>query len=304
MRPIKTDRNYVRYPLDELLGTQASVRILRLLAEEIKGPIGAPEAAEHTGMTEAGARRALQRLAKTGFIQRLGGARSQKFMLRESDQLATSLAALFRAEQDRYQDLISKLREIFGGLTEIQTAWIDEPPTKAGQPLSIGILADSKSLIYLRDQIRQRIITTEGEFDLTIEIHAFSRADVPDVNWDSTTLLAGFIIPEKDSPELGPSHNKRIERASRMSEAIASMIDSNPSLQQRAERHIDLLLKQDQGAASHDLREWHDVLTHYSSQRIKEFLVAKTPRAQRLRQSSPFFAVLTPDEREQILDAI
>ena len=52
------------------------------------------------------------------------------------------------------------------------------------------------------------------------------------------------------------------------------------------------------------LREWHDILTNYSGQRVRDFIVSDTPRAQRLRQSSPFFAVLSAYEREKIFSAL
>ena len=55
------------------------------------------------------------------------------------------------------------------------------------------------------------------------------------------------------------------------------------------------------GPASHDLREWHTILSKYSRHRLRDFLVSDTPRAQRLRQSSPFFAVLSADERDEVL---
>ena len=73
MRPIATEQNALRFPLNQLLGTQAHVRLLRILANEVVGPITTSDAAARAGLTEAGARRALVRLAKTGFVRRVGG---------------------------------------------------------------------------------------------------------------------------------------------------------------------------------------------------------------------------------------
>ena len=124
MRPIAIDQNVIRYPLNELLGTPANVRLMRVLAEEVIGPIGASEAAEMTGLTLAGARRALVKLAKTGFVQRVGGGRSQRYLLRESDPITKIIRELFRNESKRYQVLRSQIREVLENLTEIQAAWI------------------------------------------------------------------------------------------------------------------------------------------------------------------------------------
>ncbi len=116
-----------------------------------------------------------------------------------------------------------------------------------------------------------------------------------------TELLTGYLEPGKRTS--GRTHDDRDKRAVRLSAAIAEILDRDPSLIKRAARHLDFQLQEDQGTASHDLREWRDILAHYSRQRIKDFLLAETPRAQRLRQSSPFFAVLSPDERDIVLSA-
>lgn len=304
MRPIATDQDYLRAPLNDLLGTPGHVRLLRLLAVEVSEPVGAPEAAEHTGLTETGARRALRRLAATGFVEQIGAGRGQRFQLRDSDPLSRQLRTLFATERDRYDSLLHQLRELLSGLPEVELAWVDDPPAEAGQPLHIGVLADAEALSYLGDQIRRRLVDIEGAFDLTIEVRTFSSADMPEVHWPTTTLLAGHLEPAADRAPTSRSHANRIARSKVVSEAIARLLDEDPSLLRRAQRHLDFLLERDQGPAAHDLREWQDILAHYSKRRVKDFLVAESPRAQRLRQSSPFLAVLTAEQREQVLDAV
>jgi hypothetical protein len=263
------------------------------------GPIGAAEAADRTGLTLAGAKRALMRLVKTGFVQRVGGGRSPQFALRESDPIINQIRDLFRNESERYQALMSQIRKALDQLSEIQATWIDSPPTEVGKPLQIGILSDSRSLTYLGEQVRQRVAEVEREFDVIIELRTFSRADAPELFVDRTELLTGYLEPTM--PASGRTHDDRDKRAVRFSAAIAEMLDHDPSLIKRATRHLEFLLQEDQGSAAHDLREWRDILAHYSRQRVKDFLLADTPRAQRLRQSSPFFAVLSPDERDIVL---
>ena len=298
MRPIAIEQNVIRYPLNELLGTPASVRLMRVLAEEVIGPIGASEAAEMTGLTLAGARRALVKLTKTGFVQSLGGRRSKRYVLRESDPITNTIRELFRNESKRYQVLRTQIREALENLHEIQAAWIDSPPTQVGKPLQIGILSDSRSLAYLGEQVRKRLAEIEREFDVIIEIRTFSQADAPEAFLEGAELLAGYIDTGISSSDR--THAERDERTARYSSTIAKILDSDPSLIKRASRYLEFLLEEDQGSASHDLREWHDILTRYSVQRIKDFLVSETPRAKRLMQSSPFFAVLDSDERDKI----
>ncbi len=302
MRPIATEQNLLEFPLNQILGTAAHVRLLRILAEEVVGPIASPEAAERTGLTEAGARRALNRLSKTGFVRRVGGGRSQQYALREDDPITLQLTLLFRKERERFDELISTIRGCFESLHEVQYAWIDTLPQEIGKPLELSFVGDSGSLSWLREEVQRRVLTAEKEFDLMVEVHAFSQADAPDRSPDDPILLAG-VLPEtaRRRPDVPRTHSEREERALRLSRGIAELLEKNPSLIRRAIHHLERVLQDDPGAASHDLEEWKAILTGYSVERVKEFLVGQSSRAERLRQSSPFFAVLSADERDRVL---
>ena len=302
MRPVSGQQNVFRYPLNELLGAPANVRLVRVLAEEVSGPVSASEAAEKSGLTLAGARKALVKLSRTGFVQREGGKRSQRFFLRESDPIAQVIRELFEIEGKRYRKLKTQIRRAIENLSEIQAAWVDSPPTQLGKPLQIGILSDSKSLAYLGDELKNRLAEVEREFDVIIEIRAFSKADAPEEFPEDAELLAGYI--NSDAPGSGSTHAERDDRAARLSSAIVRELDVDPSLIKRAARYLEYLLEEDQGSATHDLREWHDILTRYSVQRVKDFLMSETPRAKRLRQSSPFFAVLGSEERDRVISVV
>jgi hypothetical protein len=61
-------------------------------------------------------------------------------------------------------------------------------------------------------------------------------------------------------------------------------------------------LYDEQGLANKDIEEWRDILETYSIRRLSRFLISTSERANRLRQSNPFFAVLKPDERSRLLN--
>jgi CRP-like cAMP-binding protein len=302
MRPIATQQDAARYPLDEILGAPANVRLLRVLADLVTGAVNASDAAQLSGLTAAGARRALQRLVKTGLVRRVGGRRSPLFELREGDPLTSRIRELFRSENERYRSFLNRLKELLTELPEVRVAWVDAAPDEAGKPFHIGVLSDSRSLTYLGEQIRQRIGDIERDFDMVLEIHVFSAADAPNVDWDEVELLAGYPKPGMRSAT--ETAIDRDDRSVRLSIAIAKLLDEDPGLLRRAMRHLEQLLKAEQGPAAHDLREWQDVLTNYSPQRVRDFIVSDTPRAQRLRRSSPFFAVLSADERSRLFDEL
>lgn len=91
------------------------------------------------------------------------------------------------------------------------------------------------------------------------------------------------------------------ERSLRMARGITELIKSDPSLIRRALHHLNRLLHEGQGTANGDLGEWRQLIETYSPERLRELLVSKSSRAERLRRSSPFFAVLTPDERDRVV---
>ena len=81
---------------------------------------------------------------------------------------------------------------------------------------------------------------------------------------------------------------------------MSQMIRRDQSLVSRALRHVERTLESDPGTHRTDLVEWQHILTHYSQRRLLEFLVDSGPRAMRLRQSSPFFAIVTATERQEL----
>jgi len=272
---------------------------VRLLTDTIAGPVSASDAAKLTGLTLAGARKALNRLVTTGFVQRVGGRHSPLYGLSENEPITMMLRDLFKCESERYQSFLSRLKGALGELSEIRVAWIDSPPNEPGKPFHIGVLSDARSLTYLREQIRQRVAGVEKEYDVVIEIHTFSAADAPELDWARTEILAGYVKPDRSVPGQIDGN-----RAARLSLEICKLLHEDSGLLRRAMKHLDVLLKEDQGSASHDLREWRDILSHYSRQRICDFMVSDTPRAQRLQRSSPFFAVLSADERDKLLNEL
>jgi hypothetical protein len=85
-----------------------------------------------------------------------------------------------------------------------------------------------------------------------------------------------------------------------LSRKLAEAIENDVSLVRRAKEHVQRMLRKDHGSATKDIKEWRDILESYSIRRLSRFLTAASERANRLRQSSPFFAILSTDERNQL----
>lgn len=289
----------LRRPLDELLGSEANIQVLRLLAEQSE-PVTAPVAAQRTGLTPPGARKALKRLTESGFVVRVGGGRFEQYLLREQESLVPALRELFRAERLRQESLVQELRETLADVPEISLAWIPRMPARFSQPLEVLVVVGAQALGWIKQELRARLISLERRFDQTIELVVFTRADAPDFA-RAATLLVGLPPVEGEVPLRRVTHSEREEREERMARAVAELLREDPSLTARATRHVDRLIREGQGSATDELLEWKQILEAYSSQRLIDFLVSTSSRARRLRQSSPFFAVLSADERDRVV---
>lgn len=300
------ESNVVRHPLDDVLGTPAKVRLMRLLAYEVDAPLTAPDAAVRVGVTPAAARASLEQLAQTGFVARVGAGRSVQYEVKEAEPLVEALRTVFRAEQDRYDIFLRQLRALFEGVREVLSAWIEQSPTAPGSPMEIAVVATTESIPWIGRELRVALSSLESRADQVIELAVFSRADAPTPALEKVVPLSGAlamqwpVTPRRESA----SHAATDDRSLRMSQAIARLLRRDASMETRALRHVEGLLREDQGAAGADLMEWKQVLEAYSPERLSSFLVSTSSRAARLRQSSPFFAILSSEERERLVDLL
>ncbi len=309
MRPIVSDQNSLRNPLNEVLGTQAHVRLLRVLASEVEGPLTASNAAERAGLTTPGAHKALRRLLQSGFVVRVGGGRKHQYELRRPDGLLKALLKLFQAEKDRYEELLSAIKKGFEKLVPYpHSAWIQKFPSEFGDPMLMGVLHETKRLANYIHRLRKQLHQVERDFDLTIEVDGYTKADLPNLEADKVTLLYGFLpFPDKYSLEMYATpltHEERDKRMWELSRKLAEAIENDTSLVRRAKEHVHRMLKQDHGSATRAIIEWRDILDSYSIRRLSRFLTSTSERANRLRQSNPLFAILNSAERGRLLNGL
>jgi predicted transcriptional regulator len=279
------------------------------LANETDEPLTASDIAAHAGLTTRGTRKALKRLLQSGFVLRVGGGRRHQYELNRSDKLLKALLKLFQAEKNRYEALLSSIKkELEKPVPYPHSAWIQELPNEYGDPLVIGVLHETKRLANFIHRLRTQLNQVERNFDLTIEVNGYTKADVPNLNADEVTLLFGIMpFPDKYSREMHakPStHKEKDQHMLELSRKLAEAIEHDTSLVRRAKEHVQRMLKKDHGSATKDIEEWRDILESYSIRRLSRFLTSTCERANRLRQSNPLFAILSPDERNRLLNKL
>lgn len=309
MRPVASKQNPLRNPLNELLGTASHVRLLRVFANETDEPLTASDIAAHARLTTRGTRKALKRLLQSGFVLRVGGGRRHQYELNRSDKLIKALLKLFQTEKNRYEALLNSIKkELEKPVPYPRSAWIQELPNEYGDPLVIGVLHETKRLANYIHRLRTQLNRVEQNFDLTIELYGYTKADVPKLNADEVTLLFGIMpFPDKYIIEMHtkPStHKEKDLHMLELSHKLAEAIENDTSLVRRAKELVQRMLKKDHGSANKDIAEWRDILESYSIRRLSRFLTSTSERANRLRQSNPLFAILSPDERNQLLNGL
>lgn len=304
MRPISEPQDLLRHPLNAVFGAESHVRILRYLALA-GGPAGATEIGVRTKISAPGVRKALSKLVAAGVVLRKGTGRSFQYELNRATRLGTAIVALYDAEGRRHHDLVRRLREVAERSGPApRSVWIQDSPVEPGASMTVGVLHSPRELgPYLRD-LRLQLAEVEREFELTIELAGYTVADLPDQRPAVEQLIAGTPLPATRSNRFAVtadgSHAALDARAHERAKLVSSMIERDPILVPKAKEWIDRLLEQGPGMADADLREWRSVLDTYSLPRLATFVKSSTPRAERLRQSSPFLPVLTNDQRREL----
>lgn len=305
MRPIVYEQNPLLHPLNELLSTEAHVRLLRILANDVDGSLTASDAAERAGITPQGALKALKRLVRSGFVMQVGGGRKRQYALRRNDKLVQAILKLFQAEANRYELFIETIKKKI----EIpepppRSVWIEKFSRKLEDSLVLEVIHHTRYLNSYIRELHKELSSVERDFDITIEVLGYTKADAPLINPGETIHLYG-IPPFTDNYTFDllarfKKHEDVDHHLLEICRLLASFVEKDTSLVRRAKRHLQCILEKDQGSAKKDIEEWQDILESYSVRRLSNFLISTSERASRLRQSCPFFAVLNESEKTRL----
>jgi len=96
--------------------------------------------------------------------------------------------------------------------------------------------------------------------------------------------------------------HERIDRIDlAMDRLIAAKVRAAPHLIEIAKANLARWQAQNGGELAPAHREWELALRFLTSTELADFIESETPKANRLRQSSPFAGILTESERLAIL---
>ncbi|MGH7662797.1 MAG: winged helix-turn-helix domain-containing protein [Gemmatimonadaceae bacterium] len=315
MRPTAKHESALRTPLNDILATEANVRMLRVLTES-RAPLNASELARRSLLQRSSVHRALKALETTGLIARVGAGVRSQVRLSSDHPLAPAIEALFGAERGRVSAIISGLKRTVAGLRPPPTAaWLEGPVAnrsdRPGDALVLRIIDGAAALGDTTDKLWAAVEDLERRLDVTVEVRGSTPADLAAMLPDEHDNLRD-AIPLLGVPPLGflaeaqPVRGRPIRahadldaRARAIASALAGRIGRNPSLIRDARARIALRLAEASSGERRELEEWDRLLRSTSPARLRRFLVDPGERATRLRQTLPFLGVLTDAEKRE-----
>ena len=97
MRPPSHPQSHLQHPLSRILGNEASVRLLRVLAT--RGlPLSVSQLEKECGLSARGTRLALENLIRVQVVSQLGAARSRLYCIDPRHPLTGAITHLFQDE--------------------------------------------------------------------------------------------------------------------------------------------------------------------------------------------------------------
>ena len=166
-------------PLNEILGAEANVRVIRELFRH-GGALGVSRLAQDAGMSRPGVRNALAVLRSAGIVTELGAGRSILYQINHQHPLAAVLESLFRTEEERAQAVLGAIRQAVQ-TPEIIAAWIygsvARGEDKLESDLDLAVLTNERDRAAV-DRVRATLDPDADRLGFTPSIVGIDLSDI------------------------------------------------------------------------------------------------------------------------------
>ncbi len=316
MRPLKKHQDRLINPLNEIFGTEANVRILRVLARQ-NTPLTAGELAKRAMLGRTSIYPALRELERVGVVEFVGAGSRQLVQLRGGYPLASTLKDLFCAEALRFDALTTALRELLSGMPRGPiSAWIERggENRESAETLTLYLVARPDELDTQTDYLNERLTDLEREYDVHVAVHGLMPSELETLDRTSlsrpgSVLLLGGVPPialldrSRSAAKASTiaSHEEHDARSRRLAVALAAKIRRDPGLIAMAKERVRRRMQDASPRERRELEEWNRILLTMSPARLRRFLLEDSERAIRLRQTLPALNFLSPAERDAVI---
>jgi sugar-specific transcriptional regulator TrmB len=315
--PPSSPQSALRAPLNTILGSEANVRVLRVLAMA-ETSLTAGELARRAVLGRTSVYPVLASLEDAGIVQFVGAGAQRQVNYRKAHPLAGPIAALFRAEAERVDALVAELRRAVESMERSPTAaWLEGEIVagrdRMGDAITCMLLDDPASLSRQIDHLSQHLERIERKFGVHVEVRGITRSELAMRSpaqrkaLENVILLCGVppagLLPQRARLRSGHSgsHGDLDARARRLGIAVAEKLKRDPGLTSLARQHLARRERKASPQERRELLEWARILATMSPSRLRRFLVEPSERATRLRQTLPALDLLTPGERDAAL---
>jgi len=208
--PKLSQESVARYPLNNILGSQAHVRVLRKLCLH-GGQFSAPQLLWFVELSKAGLRKALLELEALKIVERRGAGRSHLYQINPAHPFTMPLTALFEAEQDRLGRMIDGIRDVvrqhFGD--NLIAAWVYGSMARgddtAASDIDIAIVVKADPEHSVRHEVYASLHEVGDRFFyrpsaiIAVETDILRLDDENDRWWKA--ILRDFVKVTGDNPE-------------------------------------------------------------------------------------------------------
>ena len=181
MRPPSHPQSHLQHPLSRILGNEASVRLLRVLAT--RGlPLSVSQLEKECGLSARGTRLALENLIRSQVVSQLGAARSRLYCMDSRHPLTVAITNLFQDEMQHWNSMLSSVREALK-VQQVTAAWYygsvarGEDTPASDFDLAI-IVADNTAVESVTETVRLALQAIEDHHQVRCSVVGLSDADV------------------------------------------------------------------------------------------------------------------------------
>lgn len=315
----------VATPFDYILGTLGGVRVLRVLSATTI-PLSQAELARRSDLHSRGIAAVLDGLERAGVVAYVGRGRSRQVQLRQAHPLVNHLASAFRAEAERWPGTQQQLRELVASAGErVMSAWIEGPAATGNDrftdPIIVTVMTDRPLDLAMQENWRRQANMIQSARYVTIDLRFLERADLDRLSEAELARLGPVVLLRGPSPlDILRATEARVKegkatrsksgaarpskrpapRPRQIAGLIADKLLREPELVDRAKAYIARRLPLAGASERLTLVEWQGLLDSLTAGQVAALLREESQRADRLRQSLPFLAALSDEERRTV----